>query len=307
MKPALFLAAICTVGVACSAQELDVEELLVQPEPAIQSSIEKVANALNRNNVEARQLAADVLDANADKREIVTQVAIFAAGPDEQQPLMALAVLQLLDLPPNVIIEALAPYLNVDDVKVRSFVRDWFQGHDNAGSDESKLKPINFEDYADYVRKRKEDIPNAFVEYLFERSPGRAFLVFVGTIPKSEAVKKLQAMREELEQQRPGGLDGLPQPRAGDGIEQNELLLAEHVISNTIWLRKYYFQDRFPEALPEAKRQLTMLAEREQWWARLYVAMIMKRHRELRQAEVLEKLSQDSKELVSETEKSSLE
>ncbi len=296
--------------VTCAAQESSVEKLLEQSEPAIQTWIGKVSDALNqsdpKNNIVAQKVAANLNEAFADKHEIVKQVAIFAAGPDEQQPLTALAVLQLLNLPPNIVIETLAPYLNADNIKLRSFVLDWFQNHDNGGSDESPLQPVNYADYADYVRKRlnrNEDIPNGFVEYLFERSPGRALLAFNRADRRGETVDRLQEMRRELEQR--GNIGKLPQPKAGVG--QSDIFLAEHMISNAIWFKKHHFDHQFQDALPAAKQQLSKLSEQQQWWVRLYVAEIMRRYREFRQTEVLEKLSHDSNAVVSKSAKSAID
>ena len=252
----------------CMAQDVSVEQLLAQSDPVIQSGIEKVADALNQNSAEPRQLAANI---RADKHEIVKQVAIFAAGPDEHQPLIALAILQLLDLPPSVNIEALAPYLNINDTKVRSFVLDWFQGHDNGGPDESPLKPVNYADYVDYVRNNK-DIPSGFVKYIFERSPGRALLVFNRA-------------------DRPN----------------SDILLAEHMVNNAIWHKKHRSKEQFQKALPEAQQHLSELASQEQWWGRMYAAEIMRQNRDFRRDEVMEKLSRDDNELVSKAAKSAME
>jgi len=300
--------------VSCVAQEVSVKKLLAQAEPAIQERIGRVFDALEnsthalRNNIsiEARREIENLKDSVADKGEIVKQLAVYAAAPGEQQPLIALAILQLLDLPPSFVIPSLAPHLSDDNIKVRSFARDWFQAHDNAGADETKLKPVNFEDYAHYVRKARqnENVPTAFIQYLYERSPNRAFLVFVRTDQQSDAVKGLKAIRKKMEQQG-ANLEGLPRPRAG--VEKNELLLAEHTISNAIWLRKHYYHERFPAASQLAKQELYKLAERNEWWVRLYVAEIMLRNRELRLADVLDRLSRDSNALVSKAAKSAKE
>jgi hypothetical protein len=326
MRLALILVAVFTACVACVAQEPGVEKLPIQPKPAIQERFDAVIAALNNSpdppedNIEARREVKDLKDSVADKGEIVKQLVAYAAVPDDEvQSLKALMILHLLDLPPKIIIPELAPYLDDDDIEVSSFVGDWFRGHDNIGPGETKLKPVNFEDYVDYVGSG--NVPTAFVEYLFERSPNRAFLVFVHAAQKSKAVRALEALREKMDekhpgwdkglpqaqvdrgddplQARPGRGDGLPLARAGYGENKNELLLAEHVISNAIWLRKIGFDDRFPNTMREAIQQLSQLSEHEQWWVRLYVAETMQQNREFRQAEVLEKLSRDSNELVS--------
>jgi len=314
MRQSLFFVAAVAICVSCVAQEVGPKKIQAQSEPAIQKRIGKVYDALNqssrdhRYNIEVLHKIAELRDSVADKGEIVKQMAIFASGPtsDEHRPLLVLMILDLLDPSPKVVIPALAPYLNAENKKLRSFARDWFQAHDNGGTDETKLKPVNFEDYADYVRKGRQggNLPTAFVQYIYERSPNRAFLIFVRTDRQSNAVKGLEAIRKKMEQQG-ANLNKLPRARAG--VEKNELLLAEHKISNAIWIKKYYFDDRFPEATQLAKHELDKLAERDEWWARLYVAEIMRRNRELRLPDVLDRLSRDSNALVSKSAKSSRE
>jgi hypothetical protein len=108
------------------------------------------------------------------------------------------------------------------------------------------------------------------------------------------------------------GIEGQQKPAAGNDntarqarlSQRREIELAEHIVSNAIWLQKNGFNDRFQAALPEATDELTKLAKHDQWWARLYVAEIMRQHRELRQPDVLQQLSTDSNSLVSEAAKS---
>lgn len=319
MRQTLFLLAILTARVACIAQEPGVERVPIQPEPAVQERFDKIIAALNNSsdppedNLEARREIKDLKDSVADKSEIVRQLIPYAAADtdDEVQPLKARMILHLLDLPPNIVIPELAPYL--DDDKASPFARDWFRGHDNV--DPSK-------DYRDYISKA-ENIPPAFAQYLFEKSPNEAFLVFVRAKPKSLLANKLEALRKQNDEKRPGWdqhlpqgsrVEGLPQGRIGRGnglpwagpedvTEKNELLFAEHIISNAIWLRKYQFDHRIPFAMQQATKQLSRLSDHEQWWVRLYVAETMRQNRELRQDEVLEKLSRDRNELVSKVAK----
>lgn len=223
--------------------------------------------------------------------------------------LTALLILQRLELPPIIVIRVLAPYLDAENERMRSFVRDWFRQHDNAGADESPLKPVNYEEYAKYVSQKvkgHEDVPTPFVEYIYERSPERALLVFYRAHGQRDAVADVQAEAREVEAARQQ-LENpeLPIPRQPaeqrqqDQEQEPEILLAEHVIDNAIWLKKYHFDERFQKALPEAKEQLHKLSQDDQWWARLYVAEIMRRHRELRQPAVVQRLASDGNPLVS--------
>ena len=298
MKLALILVAGLTTCKPCSAQDL-----LAQSEPAIQSQLSKVAESLThsrldpRKNIAALQAAQSLNGTFAEKTEIVKQVAVYAAGSGEGRPLEAQAILFLLDYPPSIVIRVLAPQLDAENKNVREFVQDWFQSHDSAGSHVPSLKPVNYEDYADYVCQklgRNEDVPVPFVQYIFERSPERALLVlYRGARVRDVVVPRLKAMNRNLQARQQGetGAVEVPQPPVNE--PPKEILLAAHIVDNAIWLQENKFDDQFQTAMPEAKAQLAKLSQYDQWWVRLYVAEIMRRHRELRQVEVLQKLQKD--------------
>jgi hypothetical protein len=170
------------------------------------------------------------------------------------------------------------------------------------------LKPVNYEDYLTYVRVQlniNEEVPTAFVEYIYERSPERALLVFHRANPRkhAETVARLRAMREQLEADRQQlenqGPDAMPprpdRPRQRENRVPDEILVAEKIISHAISLKNW----ENGKLLPEAREQLAKLSEHREWWVRLYVAEIMRRHRELRLPDVLQKLSSDEHALVS--------
>jgi hypothetical protein len=267
MRHVLVLAML--LSTPCVAQEA---------EPPIQAQLNKVASALQAGdthlNVAAIQEAKALDDLTTDKFEIVKQVAIFAAGPGEQQPLVALAIMDLLDYPPSIVIRVLAPYLNDENRKLRSFVRDWFQNHDNAGADDP-LKPVNYEDYVNYVRGNPNP-PEAFVDYIFERSPGRAFIVFYRASQRGKAISAIEAEAKKVRAaQQEAGV--APPPVAAKGPD--EILLAELVIRHAVGLKKY--PEQFQRVLPEAKEQLSKLSQRDESWVKRYVEEIKKRHPEL--------------------------
>jgi hypothetical protein len=252
-----------------------------------------------------------------DQDEIVKQLAIFAATPsgDEGHPLFVLMILHLLDFPPSTVIPILAPYLNVENRDLRSIVRDWFQGHDNAGSSTLALQPINYDDYRCYVSRLmipKQEVPVAFIEYIYERHAGKALLVFAYASGTRDVVARMQVIRKMIDA-RHQGKELEPHDETGRQLEERrhsrlserrEIELAEHLVSNAIWLKEHGFDDRFQKALPEAAAELAKLAKHDQWWARLYVVYIMRQHPELRQSDVLQELRADSNSLVSDLAKS---
>jgi hypothetical protein len=284
---------VVLLAAPCVAQEL-------QTEPPIQARIEKVVAALSTRdplhlNVAAIQELKALNDAVSDKHEIVKQIAVFSMGPSEGHPLAALAVLDMLELPPKVVIRVLAPHLDSENVKLRSFVRDWFQGHDKGGPDDP-LKPVNFQDYVDYVRGQEP--PDAFKEYIFQRSPSRALLVYYEADYRTRAAANIRAaaavIRAEGEEEIEAAKREAAVDLAGLPATPKDVLLAEEVISHAVRMNKLGSE----EAMPEAKRRLAELADHKEWWVRLYVAEMMRRHRMLRQDEVVAKLAKDENALV---------
>ena len=282
----ILIACLCA---PCAAQELG------KADPAIQERISETYSAFGPNRFEPVEASLQELDAVEDKGELVRQLAIFAAKPgDEQQPLAAVVILGRLRIPPKVAIRALAPYLETEDRRLRGFVLDYF--------------PRSDEDYLDYVRsmvRKGEELPAPFIKYIFKRSPGQAMLVLQrGT---ADAKANLQAVRtmiearqqgRELTQEERDGIKKTQDESERKGHKRREILLAEHLVSNALWLKKNRFHIRFGVALPEVKEHLAALSKDDQWWARYYVAEIMRQHHELQIEAVLVGLQGDENDLV---------
>jgi hypothetical protein len=318
MKSLLILAISLAPCTYCAAENEDVQHLLAQIDPAVQEQIALTYDALRLKNfeldrnVEAFRKLQELKDLALDQSELVKQLAIFAAGPgDEQRPLSTFVILVRLELPPKVIIRVLAPYLDADHPTLRSFVREWFHSQDSADSFE--FKPANYKAYAEYVRRqvnRNEEIPGPFIKYIYERSPGQALLLFrSATVDVSEytqvlnkSVEAAQQGRAPTEQEREE-IREIQTERQRDGQERRETLLAEHIVSNAIWLKKNKFDERFQTALPEAMAELEKLAKHKEWWARMYVVYIMRQNPMLLKDKILRQLAEDSNAIVSEATK----
>jgi hypothetical protein len=315
MKLLLPLVAYLITALSCYAQD-DVDQLLAESNPTIQNQLKAIGRVYRpggvSNNVEALREIKKLKELTDDKAELVKQVAIFSVEPEkEMQPLLALGLLQHLELPSRVSIRTLAPYLDTKNPQLRSFVRDWFRGHDNA--DPGEWAAINYKDYLDYVSWatiRGEEIPAPFVKYIFERSPGQALRVFAYANSHGDVTARLQAIRRSVEARQKGEVPTDRRIGEGDNASRNarlserrEMELAERTVSNAIWLKKNGFADRFQQALPEANEELAKLARRREWWARLYVAYIMRQNPDLRQGDLWELLEKDNEELVREATK----
>jgi hypothetical protein len=300
----------------CAAQEADIERLLAQKDPAIQEQIATLYEALTSYNVEphenmrAFQERQKLMNSVADQGELVKQLVIFAATPteDEGRPLIAYLILNSLRIPSHITIHVLAPYLDTNDNKLRAFVLDFFHGLDRA--DSGPFECVNYKDYLEYVRgkvSRNEEVSATFINYIYERSPGQALHVFrVATVDVGDYMRILRRSVEAAQQGRAPTAEERKEvrqvqaERQQEGQERREIVLAEHIISNAIWLHKREFKERFHAALPEAMEELKKLAKSKHWWARLYVVYIMRQNQVLLHDYTLRQLAEDENKLVSE-------
>ncbi len=207
MRQVLILAALVVTCGYCAAQEP-----VLRADPVIQERIQRISKVLRPRTVHSSNDAAfaemqALKDSVADKGEIVEQLAVFAADPTapEHQSLLAVLILHLLDLPPKIVIPALAPHLDAENRNLRGFVRDWFQHHEGDGTVERPLQPLNYSDYADYIRDRNGEVPAPFAEYIFQRSPSRALLAFNGPT-RQNAIAGLQREKARMDAAREGRL-----------------------------------------------------------------------------------------------------
>ena len=222
-----------------------------------------------------------------ENMQLVQQLAYFAEGlTGGEQELVVRALLELARIPDSDIILALAPHLDAGDAGLKEFVRDWFQFHDMPGGrvPQPPLQAVRYGKYLTYIQARlvkNEPVPDAFVKYIFDRFPGKALLVFAYA-------------QDEAQDRREG-------PNLNARYEQtSDIIWSEHIVSDAIWRKQDGFGDRFEEIRPQAVAELEKLSKHDAWWARLYVAVIVRQHPELAADGLVERLRQDEHELVRE-------
>jgi hypothetical protein len=322
----LIAALVMSICAMPANAQTETAKLLADANPDIQTEIRKVWDAMQSPGSEVEFAAQIVSLRNSvdDRDELVRQLAIFFAtteGAPETHSLLALMILSRLELPDRVPIRVLAPCLDSENEQLRDLAEAWFEYHD--GSTLRGRPPFgssNYDDYRDYVRNKyskNEEVPAAFVEYIYETDPGKALLVFAYSEGASEATKSFQQMAQVFQAARQNR-NRTPEvnPELRNLQEQNkrrskqtraqrdEIILAEHIVANAIWLNENGFAARFQWALPEANVELAKLSNHDKWWARRYVAEIMRRHGELRQADIIRRLSEDTNSQVSKRAKS---
>jgi hypothetical protein len=160
----------------------------------------------------------------------------------------------------------------------------------------------NYKDYLDYINRKlnkNEDVPTPFVKYMYAQSPEQSLCVYLRVDRRDETIARLRAMRDSLDARREGRpVPAIPKPQPDE--QQREIRLTARLVANAIWFAENEHDVRLQATLPEVNERLAKLAAHDQWWARLYVVEIMRRHRELQQDDVLRKLTEDENELVNE-------
>lgn len=321
MKWTPALASLVILWGSCAAGDTTTDELLAQSDPVAQQSLANLFDAFKPGrDSEALQQIETLKEAAGDDGVggLAEQVAIFATTAQGEPGIVgmrALFVMHRLDLKSSVIIRSFSLYLGSENKRLREFVLEWFQMHDGEPEDP-------FDEYADYlcgmVYERREP-PSEFVEYLFEQSPGRALLAFNRVAQYGKTMNQMKKMHEareaEVAERRKRG-ESIPTFKPAKPFldrvfpqlafeEIRKIRLAEHLVSHAVWLKDKRFEGRFSEAATaDAREQLERLSTHDEWWARLYAAEIMRRHRDLRLPEAVEKLREDSNELVSKAAKS---
>jgi hypothetical protein len=207
----IFLVAV-SPDLACA--ETVTERLIAESDPAIQTQISAVFNS--RSEVEAFQKLEVLKKITDDKAELIKQLAIFSVTAPKKEEFHVLqtgGVLHQLETQfawqGTTVIRILAPYLDSENQDLRDFVRLWFHTHDSNDRIHGKppLGSVNYHEYMEYVRARlgrKEEIPTGFIEYIYEKHPGKALLVFAKAMGVENTVSQLQAMREAFDARRQG-------------------------------------------------------------------------------------------------------
>jgi hypothetical protein len=316
-----------TAGQGVVFAQTDTRSLVAEADPTIQSQIANIYTPLMTGERESQcgslvELQR-LLDKSEDKAKFVKQMAIYAAiGPGSEGSHVLLSAFDLsrLELSSSVTIRVLAPYVDSDDENVQEFAEILLNSYGGAQG-RPPLGSVNYHEYMEYIRAqfaRREEIPAGFIKYIYERNPGKALLAFAYADGVDNTIAQIQGIREAMEARQEGReptADELRQREESKRLNQlrghrtmqqrREVIWAEHAVSNAIWLRENKFPDPDDRASYAANTQLKLLSEMD-WWARLYVVYIMRRHPELRRDGVLKELAEDQHELVREMAQATL-
>lgn len=247
------------------------------PDPQIQAQIQKLL--YSRSAEERFNAFHDLAEKGGPNHEkLIPQLFYFSvhgtdsAGKHDVREAMALAgFANIRNIPFEQIAVALVPYWEINDAKARGELHHLFRG----------LPSRVVQDALQRHAASGKRLPQDLMARMYRGNPGGALLSMV----RGQCIGRLEGEKDTLRRQ---------------------LLLAEHVVSDTLWKHEHGFLDK-QKVEPEAAAQIEKAAGDKQWWVRLYAAEIMSQHPAFRKPELLQKLAKDENALVRESANAALD
>ncbi len=255
-------------------------------DPDLQGSIDRAVKAITTRTVRGLEGLAELekLRATFERRpkDSAEQLLYYVTqAPDVSSGMAAASLFSYFNMQKGSVIESVLPYLESDGPRFREAVYlalRWAE--DSRGN-----RPPDFSCYSNVLRTNMEAPPAALVRYMFKRDPPQALRQFTIVYASPPARQDMTLSRE--------------------------LQWADHMVNDAI--RKRGFLQAFtrtPEgprdsvvtleklSREEADVQLEKLSKSDQWWVRLYVAEILRQHREFRTPQMVDRLKRDKHPLV---------
>jgi hypothetical protein len=276
MRPSLALGAAILVASWVFGQQAGEPEPTIQPHPEVQRHIQRALNAGDEHELR-EQLEVLQRQAGKDQQTLIRQLLYYSIhGRDQEgrhdvREAMALGIIgKQLEIEDTRMVMALLPYLDARDPAIRKAVRGALPAVE---APSRAVHPPSFSFYQTILESRvrkRQDLPYGLVRYMYERHPGSALLAMMRVFYSRDQQKESKAV-----------------------------LWAEHVVAETLWKQQHGFLEK-GQSDPQAVAQLENLSKHDAWWARLYVAHVLRRHPEFRSGEIVERLKNDEHELVRE-------
>ncbi len=198
---------------------------------------------------------------------LITYILQYQAREDtgEKEWISSMGVLKglTLNLDDRKFIGVLLPLVETDDERLYDVAQDFLGPFIRC---ECNGIRITFGAFDDYLRQRKQEVPRGLVRFMYSEAPGKGLLRLGGIHSRSQ------------EEYRP-------------------LFWAEHEVSDILWKWQFSFVPR-NQVEAGAAEALSKLVDHPRWWARLYVAEIMRQHPAFRTDELIAVLLTDPDESV---------
>ncbi|MEE8169257.1 MAG: hypothetical protein V3T70_01800, partial [Phycisphaerae bacterium] len=204
---------------------------------------------------------------NADPRHFVERICGYARSHANVKSGMLFGVLvRDLRIPDQAVILATLPLLESADEEIRTDAIGILAQYERA----SARQAPDFSFYQSFVTshlRRNQAAPSGLVRHMYETAPGVAVLTMMYA----------------------------HSDRDPDSLKS--ILSAEHVVADVLWKQQHGFLGS-DEVEPRAMLELDHMSRDDRWWARLYVAAILRRHPEFNTNALAQRLEADTNELV---------
>jgi len=174
-----------------------------------------------------------------------------------------------LHIPEVRVVAALLPYIETSDARLRAFIREDVLGdgqHSAFEKDQNDPKVAALF-YLTFHSRMQKSQPWAVAQICFWKAPTASLMLYVSREGRLQNRDKMKA-----------------------------ILWAQHTVEDVLWKQKLHFDK--PGDLQSAIDELDKLSQFEEWWVKLYVAEMLRRHEELKDAKILERLRSDKNPLV---------
>ena len=171
----------------------------------------------------------------------------------------------------QILISAIIPYLGTEDTDLKKQLERMLKMIDYCGIDK-----VDYSEYKSFIEKRKDNLPEGLIKYMFHRSPGEAFLT-------------------------------LAQIFIHDPEERRSIIQSEEIIEQDFRKRYLGPVESSVKISSKAVEAFNKLSKYEYWWVRLYFAEILRKdpyaplYVETTLPEIIKSLEQDGHPLVKET------
>ncbi len=230
------------------------------------------------------RMARPALPAREGETQLIRQAAYYAKrgpsfdedpNPRDENILVRDAltlITQELRIPEVRVIIALLPYIETSDDRLRKFIREDVLGGDGMDSaferDKNDAKILALFAYLSLQSRMQKSQPWPVLQIAFWKAPTASLIHYVQT-----------------------------ESRLGDRDKMDAILWAQHTVDDVLWKQKHPLGK--PGDLQTAVDELDKLSRFDEWWVKLYVAEIVRRHKELGSPQILKRFRSDPNEFVS--------
>ncbi len=247
------------------------QEVTIEPDAELQTEIDRLIKALKEEPVD-EALAVQQLDVlkaiGGERYELLVPQLVFYSmrGRDVYESMAFDIVVGHLEISKYYIADALRPYLGITKPQLKRQLHEALEVVEATSSG----RPPDYSYYGAIIEttvREGKELPRNLIHYMYESDPGAAVI---------------RVMRSSM----------LRKPS-----EVKPILWAEHQVADVLWKWKHGFLER-GVVEPEAVEALWDLSDHPRWWARLYVAEIMRQHPAFRTDDLIAVLLTDPDESV---------